>query len=126
MQFLVSYLLLVVEYPPFLLISLGEYTRNIPIYFPMYSNYSGWFTIPNALLGILVLDIPQSLTLLGGSSGSGCPMRSREASPLVRWPNMEKDEKRWETYGKYGNIWKQWKPMGSYRNKIANIAEIYE
>lgn len=60
------------------------------------------------------------LLMFGGSSGSGCPMRSREASPLVRRPiETNHDEKIGETYGKrMENIWKN---LGCYGNKIAEI-----
>ena len=68
---------------------------------------------------ILLLDIPQSL-MLRGSSGSGCPMRSREASPLVRRPN-DHDEKIREAYGKHmENIWK------TYGKHMENIWKIWD
>ena len=41
--------------------------------------------------------------LLAGSSGSGCPMRSREASPLVRRPNDHQD---WWKNHEESMIWK--------------------
>ena len=78
--------------------------------------FHNYVSLPEGILGvllstiflILLLDIPQSL-MLRGSSGSGCPMRSREASPLVRRPN-DHDEKIRETYGKHmeksGMLWK--------------------